>query len=653
MLVVYSINTCKPLGNSQEAHRTMYKQNKAHQQKSLFGLAGLLPQDKLDHLHQSWGWVFYELIFQRIDEERFRPLYCSNNGRPNAPVNCLVSALVLQHYKGWTVEEMIERTRFDLVVRAALGLDMLNDDPFCAATYFNFCSRLHEHHLETGENLLESVFDSLTSEQLERLGVKSDIQRCDSFQALSNISQYTRVRLLVEVLLRLVNVIEETDRSELAEMLAPYTADTSQQFVYSLNRDDVPRQLDRLGEVYMHVHGALKDRYAETTAFQVFERVYAEQFAVADERVEIRPTEELHSGMVQSPDDLDATYRNKRGESFRGQVASITETANPDNDVNLITDVATAANNTDDGAILNKRLDIIKIKTPDLKELHTDGGYGSVPNDEKMGALGVTHVQTAVRGRKAAVPMRIEARAEEGSYNVSCPRATVCSEPFKKKYRAVFPAAACEDCPHAAKCQAGKRKAGHRVFTFDDEAARVNARNHSLESIPPERRKVRPNVEATMKEFTAPFNHKGKLKVRGAFSTTVVVLAVAIGVNFGRIQRASQNSKSPPCRRSLQSPPAPQAAGTGPPGGPQACQPTSAPPSSTASNGEGLPCPETEKSPISPLKDPRKTTEEAEERPPCDRIKARIYSHITAYLIFRSHMAIIGPDRDFQPLLAA
>lgn len=61
----------------------------------------------------------------------------------------------------------------------------------------------------------------------------------------------------------------------------------------------------------------------------------------------------------------------------------------------------------------------MKEKTPDLKELHTDGGYGSEDNDQKFEELGITHIQTAVRGRKSKVEMKIEETAE-GEYEVSC-----------------------------------------------------------------------------------------------------------------------------------------------------------------------------------------------------------------------------------------
>ena len=56
------------------------------------------------------------------------------------------------------------------------------------------------------------------------------------------------------------------------------------------------------------------------------------------------------------------------------------------------------------------------------RHLHTDGGYGSEDNDRKFEELGITHIQTAVRGRKSKVDMTIE-ETTEGEYEVSCPPA--------------------------------------------------------------------------------------------------------------------------------------------------------------------------------------------------------------------------------------
>ena len=134
---------------------------------------------KKAYLESRERW-FYELVFKRIDEKAFAPLYAEGKSRPNAPVNCMVAALILQGYNRWSYEFLMRQVRFDLLTRSALGLASLDEVPFCEATLFNFQQKLLAYELATGIHLVEQVFDGLTAEQLATLKVKADIQRCDS-----------------------------------------------------------------------------------------------------------------------------------------------------------------------------------------------------------------------------------------------------------------------------------------------------------------------------------------------------------------------------------------------------------------------------------------------------------------------------------------
>lgn len=41
---------------------------------------------------------------------------------------------------------------------------------------------------------------------------------------------------------------------------------------------------------------------------------------------------------------------------------------------------------------LNRLIEFLKKKTPDFKELHTGGRYGSEDNDKKYEEFGITHI---------------------------------------------------------------------------------------------------------------------------------------------------------------------------------------------------------------------------------------------------------------------
>ncbi|MBU1635143.1 DDE transposase, partial [bacterium] len=212
-----------------------------------------------------------------------------------------------------------------------------------------------------------------------------------------------------------------------------------------------------IGESYQWIDRHLRPHYQDEQIFKIFERVYQEHFTVVAEKIVVRPSEEMGSGFVQSPDDLDAAYREKNGHRIKGHVISIVETATPENGVNLITDVVVKPVNTDDSTILNERLDIIKDKTPEIEELHFDGGYGSETNDQKMLVHEITPVQTAIRGRSAGVEIVIEVHQENG-YQVSCPLQSVVATATRKRLKACFNKSVCKICPHNQDCRLIEQK---------------------------------------------------------------------------------------------------------------------------------------------------------------------------------------------------
>jgi len=487
----------------------------------------------LDGTKEKW---FYSLIFSNINEHDFKPLYSTTKSRPNVPVNILVSALILKELRGISFNELFESIMFDLRMKVALGLENIDDVPFSMATIFNFQNRLLAYEQETGINLIEKVFDGLSASQIKQLSLKADIQRTDSTLVSSNIKKYSRIQLLIEILLRVFRILDNKDKELFSEKLSAYTKEGSQKYVYKLKAKDISHELNEIGGLYQLIHNEINksEKYTGRKEYIVFERVYKEHFIVLDNKIEIRANEDLHSGMLQSPDDQDATYRNKRGEESKGFVVNATETANPENPVQLLTDIAVAANNVDDSKILNERLDGLKEKTPDLKEMHTDGGYGSKENDEKFEKAKITQVTTAVRGRESKVELKIEQVTDNPqTYTVECPNQKVESIPTKQRNKVRFDTKICEACPLKNDCPANRNKGR---FYFKHEDYLQNKRNRTIKDIPPERRKIRPNVEATMKEIKTRTN-AGKLKVRGLFKTKLFALNVGIAINFGRIYR--------------------------------------------------------------------------------------------------------------------
>ena len=134
---------------------------------------------------------------------------------------------------------------------------------------------------------------------------------------------------------------------------------------------------------------------------------------------------------------------------------------------------------------------------------------------------------------------------EKDEFEVECPKQKVKAEKTRKRFRACFKKEICSECKYKDNCPTQKLKTC-RVYYFDRNTYLRNKRKRKLYKIPEERRKLRPNVEATVKEFKTPLNHKGKLRVRGLIKTMIYAYGAGIGINLGRIHRYIVNNPELP-----------------------------------------------------------------------------------------------------------
>ena len=93
---------------------------------------------------------------QLFRDEDFSVLYCRDNGRPSVPPSVAVSILFLRAYDGVSFVEAIERTKYDLRWKVALGLEM-EEVPMQKSALQEFQARLVLH--EQGETLLKKSID--------------------------------------------------------------------------------------------------------------------------------------------------------------------------------------------------------------------------------------------------------------------------------------------------------------------------------------------------------------------------------------------------------------------------------------------------------------------------------------------------------------
>ncbi len=523
----------------------MFKKNESYKQQSFFNISYSFSNSQRSRFEKSVEYSFFMNVFCKINEKDFEVLYSNKKSRPNVPVNQLVGALILKHLKNWTYEELFKNLDFNILTRHALGINQIEGSVFSEASIYNFQNRVIEHYLATGTDLLTLVFDNLTAEQIKSFGVKTNIQRGDSFLIGSNIFDYTRLQLLIEVLLRLYKNLDEADKNKYNSLLSDYSKQTAGQYIFNVSKEDLPKEINQLASIYHTLYSALESEYRDINIFSIFRRVYQEHFVVIDNQIEVLSTDKLHSEILLSPDDTTATYRYKNGGGSKGYSGHLSETAHPENKLNLITDITVVKNNTDDAAILQERLPKMIEKTKDIEEYYVDGQYGNPAVDKIAHENSITIIQKAIRGRRSVTELRTE-KEEDGIIYGKCimgQRIKAIIGKTKKgntKGEIIFDNEICKNCPHKDICRTkdkrGPKHEHKRKVVYYEAKLLAHQRMQNIEKIPKERRNIRANVEATVKELQRGMKN-GKSRVRGHIQNHFYMTLTSIAVNLTRIHK--------------------------------------------------------------------------------------------------------------------
>lgn len=244
---------------------------------------------------------------------------------------------------------------------------------------------------------------------------------------------------------------------------------------------------------------------------------------------------------LQSPDDLEATFRRKQGESYRGYAANVTETCDQDNELQLIVKVQTAPNAMDDGQFLVEAVPDLVARTA-VEHITTDGGYNGPGPDVVLAAANIEHEQTAIRGGK---PLADGLQLADFSFTytdqdilnkLTCPQAQTAPVKTGKADRFIvhFDATICAACPLRQLCPATRNRGNQQpVLYLTQRALRVAQQRQRLKQ-QHTRFNVRAAIEATVRSLVHPLPHD-KAPVRGLFRVASYVLASAFMVNLRRI----------------------------------------------------------------------------------------------------------------------
>jgi hypothetical protein len=467
----------------------------------------------------AWHNLFRQQVTMRINENSFSPLYCANNGTPNAPIRVLVAMMVLKEAQGISDEKLFEDCRYNMLIRSAIGLLNVDDSVPTESTYYLFRKRVNDYAKAGNENLFEVMFAELTKSQCFDFNVSGKRIRMDSKLLGSNIAWLSRYEIVHETLRLFYNQVKENCELDKAteERLKDLLKLDGNKVVYTCTNEEVKSRLQQLGGLIYKILPLFSD--CQTDQYKTLQRVFTEQFKIDENQVVIsREKEEISAQSVQSPHDTDSNYRNKDGNKVKGYSINVTESCDEDKGLNLIGHVDVRTVSTSDVEFLQD--DIQKVQdvfTEKTEFVHADGAYHSPDNQSFCKDNDIDLYLHAIQGAKG----RFQFTALENE------ELSVLDTRTNKLIQALI--IICKNGITKWRIDTGK---GYRYITQKEVDTCLIRRKIAV--IPVETLQIRNNVEATI--FQLGYHYpNAKSRYRGLIKHQMWANIRCLWVNFVRI----------------------------------------------------------------------------------------------------------------------
>lgn len=341
-----------------------------------FAFPGILPDD-------DWSFVYKLKIWPFIDETLFKHLYERQGGAPNVSIKLKMSLLIFM-----ALEELTWREVEFMYMRR---IDWMN------ATYTDFGDAFIDHttlfkfyqQLEQ-DDAAYKLFVELTERFIDECNVSTKKQRVDSFFMLGWLATLSRYGLFKET----IRVFLQTLRKHKPGLYENIKEELSLDYLrdnFDLTEKDKDKTRGRIKEMAkdLHLlksafenHNQVKHYETFNTLTQVFEQQCMVKSESDDEgtfdkeavEIEIREKPEGDK-IISSPHNTDANYTRKRDKTVVGHKGFVTETCDPENGTQFLTDVslevATHADANEIAAI-EERLEENNLKP---ETLYGDAGF--------------------------------------------------------------------------------------------------------------------------------------------------------------------------------------------------------------------------------------------------------------------------------------
>lgn len=522
----------------------MFRKNKGHLQEKLIEIYTVINPKTQARLKKSWAALFYEHVFCKIDEEPFAALYCDDNGRPNFPINILLSLEFIKNMKDYTDEEILEQFEYNVQILYAVGLNV-GDLRLAPRTLYEFRRRLYEYTVQNPdkEDLIFGQFKCLTNNFITIAGISTKEQRMDSTQTMSNIKLAGRLSLAYDVLTQAIKICPpDVLLDSHKTVLDPgYKTDTLYRLRGTGERMTRLQEMIDLGAKLLAVVESCPD-VLQLDGIAILQRFIREQayYDYGKKLWTVKDNKDIAADSLQSAYDPDATYRNKSGKRHVGTVTNICETCADENPIQIVTDYTVEKNVKGDSEMLKERLQGIKERT-ELTDLNVDGGFFGGNVEKLSQEMGINLHYTNMTGSEpdpeklAPTSFTIKDHTEV----IACPQGHA---PYSCQFNgknnviiACFKRDVCANCPLLQQCPVTMRK-NNTVLKINQQSLYVAEARDKVKDKQARMQagRKRAAIEGTISSLKRS-QGAGRVRVRGIVKTRLVIGMKIIAHNFAQI----------------------------------------------------------------------------------------------------------------------
>ncbi len=480
----------------------------------------VLTEKTRKRLLNNWPGVFRHVILELMPVDTIAGHFDPVMGRPTKELYSMAGLILLLEFMDWTKDEALDAYSFNMNVHYALNLDPVAHD---------ISKRTLERYIKLFEEdgLAKVTMEKITTALVSDLDIKIDQQRLDSTHIFSDMASFGRTRLMGVAIKRFLTQLKRHDTEAydaLDEWFRQRYAPGVNQLFADTKKDSESRRLLRQ-QVAEDMHVLVQrfsdhPEHANRETYKAVERIFYEQCNVDEEKISLKP--KTGGDVMQNPSDPDATYDGHKGQGYQVQIS---ETCNPENDVQIITAALPQTAAESDAYAVAPVLENLNANGFVPDELFADTGYTGDDNVQLAQDYGVELVGPVPTGSSqlkddeyAQLNIDDFVVDDETEEVVRCPAG---HQPHSSEHKnetgqtkTVMPESACSHCDFFEQCPVKKKKGQYQLEHTAKERRSASRRREQNTNVFRERYKIRGGIEGTnsgLKRRTG----LGQLRVRG------------------------------------------------------------------------------------------------------------------------------------------